>query len=104
MVTGHRNEYTADTRVDQEGLREFRRLVRQRTLGSGHHAVWQRPALAADAALRGHARGPFDRKECERHMSMTRAPGLGAGYALFILIFYVTFWRAFIRIFRHRED
>jgi hypothetical protein len=33
---------------------------------------------------------------------MTRAPGLG--YALFVLIFYVTFWRAFIRIFRHRED
>jgi hypothetical protein len=54
-VTGHRSEYTADTHVDQEWLREFCR-VRRRMLGSGHHAVRQRPALAAGAALRGHAR------------------------------------------------
>jgi hypothetical protein len=26
------------------------------------------------------------------------------GYALFVLIFYVTSWRAFTRIIRHRED
>jgi cellulose synthase/poly-beta-1,6-N-acetylglucosamine synthase-like glycosyltransferase len=31
MMTGHRNEYTRDTWVDQEALPDLRRLVRQRT-------------------------------------------------------------------------
>jgi len=31
MMAGHRNEYTDDTHVDQEGLPDIRRLVRQRT-------------------------------------------------------------------------
>src|ERR1700730_6044254 len=31
MLTGHRNEYTQDTHVDQEALPDIRRLVRQRT-------------------------------------------------------------------------
>jgi hypothetical protein len=31
MMTGHRNEYTQDTWVDQEALPDLRRLVRQRT-------------------------------------------------------------------------
>src|ERR1700722_18619386 len=31
MMTGHRNEYTQDTWVDQEALPDIRRLVRQRT-------------------------------------------------------------------------
>jgi 1,2-diacylglycerol 3-beta-glucosyltransferase len=31
MMTGHRNEYTQDTWVDQEALPDTRRLVRQRT-------------------------------------------------------------------------
>jgi cellulose synthase/poly-beta-1,6-N-acetylglucosamine synthase-like glycosyltransferase len=31
MMTGHRNEYTQDTWVDQEALPDIGRLVRQRT-------------------------------------------------------------------------
>src|SRR5450755_720417 len=31
MLAGHRNEYTQDTYVDQEGLADIRQLVRQRT-------------------------------------------------------------------------
>jgi 1,2-diacylglycerol 3-beta-glucosyltransferase len=31
MMTGHRNEYTQDTWVDQKALPDLRRLVRQRT-------------------------------------------------------------------------
>jgi hypothetical protein len=30
--------------------------------------------------------------------------GLGVGYSLFVLIFYITSWRAFVRILQHRED
>ena len=37
-------------------------------------------------------------------MSVLAAIGLGVAYSFFILLFYVTSWRAFSRILRHRED
>lgn len=170
MMTGHRNEYTQDTYVDQEGLPDIRRLVRQRTRwGQGTmqcglylRQLWTSPHVAPLAALEAtyyllqpwlqlvgsvvypipaavfvanYAAGPTEmrswlisggwmilvfyllagvgpfvlwgpvyRQQCERRMSMVRAIGLGLGYSLFVLIFYVTSWRAFIRIVRHRED
>ncbi|HXP56172.1 MAG TPA: hypothetical protein VN847_14505, partial [Streptosporangiaceae bacterium] len=48
--------------------------------------------------------GPLYRSQCERRMSLLRGIGLGFGYSLFVLIFYVTSWRAFVRILQHRED
>ncbi len=48
--------------------------------------------------------GPVYRRHCERNISMARAIGLGLAYSLFVLIFYITSWRAFSRIIRHRED
>jgi cellulose synthase/poly-beta-1,6-N-acetylglucosamine synthase-like glycosyltransferase len=170
MMTGHRNEYTQDTYVDQEGLPDIRRLVRQRTRwGQGTmqcglylRQLWTSPHVATlgaleatyylmqpwlqlvgtlvypipaavffanyaagPTAMRGWLIsggwmilvfyltagvgpfvlwGPVYRQQCERHMSVVRAIGLGLGYSLFVLIFYVTSWRAFIRIVRHRED
>lgn len=170
MMTGHRNEYTPDTHVDQEGLPDLRRLVRQRTRwGQGTmqcgvylRQLWTSPFVTTIGALEatyylmqpwlqlvgsvvypvpaavfianyaaGPARmsgwmvgggwmivlfylmagvgpfvlwGPVYRRHCERHISMAKAVGLGIGYSLFVLIFYVTSWRAFTRIIRHRED
>ena len=48
--------------------------------------------------------GPIYRRQCERRMSLLGAIGLGVGYSLFILLFYITSWRAFSRILRRRED
>ena len=48
--------------------------------------------------------GPIYRRQWERRMSVLGAIGLGVGYSFFILIFYVTSWRAFSRIIRRRED
>jgi 1,2-diacylglycerol 3-beta-glucosyltransferase len=170
MMTGHRNEYTQDTYVDQEALPDIRRLVRQRTRwGQGTmqcglylRQLWASPHVATLGALEAtyylmqpwlqlvgtivypipaavfianYAAGPTAmrawlisggwmilffyltagvgpfvlwgpvyRRHCERHISMVRSIGLGIGYSLFVLIFYVTSWRAFWRIIRHRED
>ena len=48
--------------------------------------------------------GPIYRRLYERRISVAASIGLGLGYSLFVLIFYVTSWRAFGRIIRHRED
>ena len=170
MMTGHRNEYTPDTYVDQEGLPDIFRLVRQRTrwgqgtmqcglylrqLWASPHvgplaaleatyyllqpwlqlvgtlvypvpaAVFAANYLAGPDAMRSWLTsggwmivffylligagpfvlwGPIYRSQCERKISVLRGFGLGVGYALFVLIFYVTSWRAFTRIVRHRED
>ena len=170
MMTGHRNEYTPDTYVDQEGLPDIRRLVRQRTRwGQGTmqcglylRQLWTSPYVsplgaleatyyllqpwlqlvgsivypvpaavfianyaAGPAAMRAWILsggwmivafylaaglgpfvlwGPIYRRQWERRMSVLGAIGLGVGYSFFILIFYVTSWRAFSRIIRRRED
>jgi 1,2-diacylglycerol 3-beta-glucosyltransferase len=170
MMTGHRNEYTQDTYVDQEALPDIRRLTRQRTRwGQGTmqcglylRQLWSSPHVATLGALEatyylmqpwlqlvgtlvypipaavffanyaaGPAAmrswltgggwmlllfylvagvgpfvlwGPLYRRQCERRISITASIGLGIGYSLFVLIFYVTSWRAFWRILRHRED
>lgn len=170
LMTGHRNEYTQDTYVDQEGLPDIRRLVRQRTrwgqgtmqCGTYLPRLWASPYVSRIGALEAtyylmqpwlqlvgtlvypipavvffdnYAAGPdamsawmvrggwmilffyltagvgpfvlwgpVYRTRCERHISIVRSVGLGVGYSLFVLIFYITSWRAFFRIIRHRED
>jgi 1,2-diacylglycerol 3-beta-glucosyltransferase len=170
LMTGHRNEYTQGTYVDQEGLPDIRRLVRQRTrwgqgtmqCGAYLGQLWRSPYvtkigaleatyyliqpwlqlvgtivypipaavfvanyLAGPAAMKAWVIsggwmllifyltaglgpfvlwGPIYRARCEREMSFVRAIGLGIGYSMFVLIFYVTSWRAFFRIIRGRED
>lgn len=171
MIMGHRNEYTPDTYVDQEGLPNIRRLVRQRTRwGQGTmqcgvylSRLWTSPHVSAIGALEATYYllqpwlqlvgslvypvpaaifianyvagpeamstwmvsggwmiiafylvagvgpfvlwGPVYRRHCEPDSTtFTRAIGLGIGYSLFILIFYITSWRAFFRIIRRRED
>ncbi len=59
LMTGHRNEYTQDTYVDQEGLPDIRRLVRQRTrwgqgtmqCGTYLRQLWTSPYIATLGAL-----------------------------------------------------
>jgi 1,2-diacylglycerol 3-beta-glucosyltransferase len=170
MLTGHRNEYTQDTYVDQEGLPSFRRLVRQRTrwgqgtmqcgvylrrLWTSRHVstlgaleasyyliqpwlqlvgtfVYPVPAAvflanyaAAPDAMRSWVLqggwmivafylvaglgpfvlwGPLYLRRCEPQLGIVRATGLGFGYALYVLIFYITSWRACYRILRHRSE
>jgi len=170
MMTGHRNEYTPDTHVDQEGLPDIFRLIRQRTRwGQGTmqcgvylRQLWTSPYVATLGALEATYYlmqpwlqlvgtiiypipaavfianydagptamsewmvsggwmillfyltagvgpfvlwGPVYRSHCERHIGIVRSIGLGFGYSLFVLIFYVTSWRALCRIIRHRED
>jgi 1,2-diacylglycerol 3-beta-glucosyltransferase len=170
MMTGHRNEYTPDTYVDQEALPDIRRLVRQRTRwGQGTmqcgvylRQLWTSPHVGTLAALEATYYllqpwlqligtlvypvpaavfaanylagpdamrtwltsggwmivafylvvgagpfvlwGPLYRSQCERRISVLGGIALGFGYSLFVLIFYVTSWRAFSRILRHRED
>jgi 1,2-diacylglycerol 3-beta-glucosyltransferase len=48
--------------------------------------------------------GPLYRRRCEPELGMTAALALGVGYSLFVLIFYVTSWRAFCRILSGRTD
>jgi len=170
MLTGHRNEYTQDTYVDQEALPDLRRLVRQRTrwgqgtmqcgvylrrLWTSRHVstlgaleasyyliqpwlqlvgtfVYPVPALvflanyvAGPAAMRAWIGqggwmivvfylvvglgpfilwGPLYRRRCEPQIGMVRAIGLGLGYSFYVLIFYITSWRAFCRIMSHRSE
>ena len=170
MMTGHRNEYTQDTWVDQEALPDLRRLVRQRTrwgqgtmqcgaylrqLWSSRHVtkigaleatyylfqpwlqligtfVYPVPAIvfvtnyiAGPSAMRAWVVqggwmilafylvvglgpfvlwGPVYRRRCEPGLGMATALALGVGYSLFVLIFYVTSWRAFCRILSGRTD
>jgi cellulose synthase/poly-beta-1,6-N-acetylglucosamine synthase-like glycosyltransferase len=170
MMTGHRNEYTQDTWVDQEALPDIRRLVRQRTrwgqgtmqcgaylrqLWTSRHVtkigaleatyylvqpwlqligtfVYPVPAivfaanyLAGPTAMRAWVIqggwmilafylivglgpfvlwGPVYRRRCEPGLGLAAALALGVGYSLFVLIFYVTSWRAFCRILSGRTD
>ena len=170
MMTGHRNEYTQDTWVDQEALPDMQRLVRQRTrwgqgtmqcgaylrqLWTCRHVtkigaleatyylaqpwlqligtfVYPVPAivfaanyLAGPAAMRAWVVqggwmilafylivglgpfvlwGPIYRRRCEPGTSIAAALALGVGYSLFVLIFYITSWRAFGRIIGRRTE
>jgi 1,2-diacylglycerol 3-beta-glucosyltransferase len=171
LMTGHRNEYTRATYVDQEGLPDIRRLIRQRTrwgqgtmqCGTYLPQLWSSPYVSKLGALEAtyyliqpwlqivgtivypvpgavfianYATGPTAISgwlisgggwmllffylaagigpfvlwgpiywmRCERDIGIVRAIGLGIGFSLFVLIFYVTSWRAFFRIIRHRED
>jgi 1,2-diacylglycerol 3-beta-glucosyltransferase len=170
MLTGHRNEYTQDTHVDQEALPDIRRLVRQRTrwgqgtmqcgvylrrLWTSRHVstlgaleatyylvqpwlqlvgtfVYPVPAVvflanyaAGPAAMRAWIGqggwmiglfylaaglgpfvlwGPLYRRRCEPGLGRVRATGLGVAYSLYVVIFYITSWRAFCRILRRRSE
>jgi 1,2-diacylglycerol 3-beta-glucosyltransferase len=170
MLAGHRNEYTPDTYVDQEGLPDIRRLIRQRTRwGQGTmqcgiylRQLWASPYVTTLGALEATYYllqpwlqlvgtlvypvsaavfaanylasptvmrtwlagggwmfvifylllglgpfvlwGPVYRSQCERRISVLGGIALGFGYSLFVFIFYITSWRAFIRIVRHRQD
>jgi 1,2-diacylglycerol 3-beta-glucosyltransferase len=48
--------------------------------------------------------GPLYCSHCEPGMGRAAALALGVGYSLFVLIFYVTSWRAFSRILGGRTD
>ena len=47
---------------------------------------------------------PADKARREALLGIIRATGLGFGYALYVLIFYITSWRACYRILRHRSE
>jgi 1,2-diacylglycerol 3-beta-glucosyltransferase len=170
LLTGHRNEYTDDTLVDQEGLPNFRRLLTQRTrwgqgtmqcgsyltrlwssrnvptigaLEAGYYLLqpWlqllgslvypvpaavliytfaHQPALMTGWFTGGGwllvvlyvvlglgpfvAWGPIYVRRCEPRLGLLRGIGLGLAYAAFMGTFYITSWRAFIRIVRGRHD
>ena len=170
MLAGHRNEYTQDTYVDQEGLPGIRQLVRQRTrwgqgtmqCGRYLRRLWTSPHVSTIGALEatyylfqpwmqvagtliypvpaavflanyaaGPAQmrawalgggwmlillycafglgpfvcmGPLYRRRCEPELGVARCLGLGLAYSAYILIFYVTSWRALSRILRHRRE
>jgi 1,2-diacylglycerol 3-beta-glucosyltransferase len=170
MMAGHRNEYTEDTYVDQEGLPDLRRLIKQRTrwgqgtmqcgaylrqLWTSKHvstvgaleatyylfqpwlqlvgtivypvpiAVFIANYMAGPAQMRAWALaggwmivayylilgigpfvawGPMYRRRCESQIDFVSALGLGVGYSMFVLILYVTSWRALIRIVRGQSD
>ncbi len=169
LMAGHRNEYTMDTLVDQEGLPSMRRLLSQRTRwGQGTmqcngylRRIWTSPHVstigtleasyyliqpflqllgtlvypvpyilllfnlgASPGGLSGWLGdggwllvalyavlglgpfviwGPIYARYCERSVGRWRGLGFGLAYAVFILSFYVTSWRAFIRILRGRR-
>ena len=44
------------------------------------------------------------RRRCESQIGMVSALALGVGYSMFVLILYVTSWRAFVRIVRGQTD
>lgn len=48
--------------------------------------------------------GPVYRRRCDRRIGLARSFGLGCAYALYVLIFYVTSWRALVRILRRRNE
>jgi cellulose synthase/poly-beta-1,6-N-acetylglucosamine synthase-like glycosyltransferase len=169
-LTGHRNEFTQDTYVDQEALPDFRRFVRQRTRwGQGTmqcglylRQLWASPHVSVLGALEatyyllqpwmqilgtivyplpiavfvshwitqpvtmqawvrgggwmimllyliGGAGpfvvwGPLYRRKCERRIGLAASVGLGFAYSLYVFIFYITSWRAFVRILRRRNE
>lgn len=170
MLTGHRNEYTQDTYVDQEALPDLRRLVRQRTRwGQGTmqcgvylRYLWTSPHVSRIGALEATYYlsqpwlqlvgtfvypvplivllanyfanpaamtswavaggwmavlyyliaglgpfilwGPLYRRRCEPELSILQGFGLGFAYAFYILLFYITSWRAFSRILLGRKE
>lgn len=170
MMTGHRNEYTEETYVDQEGLPDIRRLVRQRTRwGQGTmqcgvylRRLWTNQHVSLIGALEAtyylfqpwmqligtlvypipaavffanYAAGPAQMqawlasggwmlvvcycvlglgpfviwgpaylRRCEPQLGLTKALGLGLAYSAYVLLFYLTSWRAFLRILRHRQE
>jgi 1,2-diacylglycerol 3-beta-glucosyltransferase len=169
-LSGHRNEFTQDTYVDQEALPDFRRFVRQRTRwGQGTmqcgvylRQLWTSPYVSVLGALEatyyllqpwmqiagtivyplpitvfvshwigqpftmegwflgggwmimllyliGGAGpfvlwGPLYRRKCEPRTGLAQSLGLGFAYSLYVFIFYITSWRAFIRILRRRNE
>jgi 1,2-diacylglycerol 3-beta-glucosyltransferase len=48
--------------------------------------------------------GPLYRKRCEPDLTIAQALGLGLAYALYVLMIYVTSWRALSRIVRGRRE
>jgi 1,2-diacylglycerol 3-beta-glucosyltransferase len=169
LLAGQRNEYTRETHVDQEGLPDLRRLVRQRTRwGQGNmqcgiylRRLWasrhvsrigaleatyylaqpwlqlagsvvypfplavflanylRQPSLMTAWLAQGWLMlfalyvilglGPYLTwgvvyRLCERRVGVIGAIGLGFGYSLYVLMFYVTSWRAFCRILRGRRE
>ncbi len=48
--------------------------------------------------------GPLYRRRCEPGLGLARSMGLGLAYSAYVLIFYVTSWRALSRILRHRGE
>jgi hypothetical protein len=48
--------------------------------------------------------GPLYLRRCEPDLGIVRSIGLGVAYSAYILIFYVTSWRALSRILRHRRE
>jgi 1,2-diacylglycerol 3-beta-glucosyltransferase len=169
LLAGQRNEYTRETHVDQEGLPDLRRLLRQRTRwGQGNmqcgvylRRLWasrhvskigaleatyyllqpwlqlagsivypfplavflanylRNPSLMTAWLAQGWLMlfalyfilglGPYlawgaAYRRCERQASAIGAIGLGFGYSLYVLMFYVTSWRAFCRIVSRRRE
>jgi 1,2-diacylglycerol 3-beta-glucosyltransferase len=170
LMTGHRNEYTEDTYVDQEGLPDLRRLIRQRTRwGQGTmqcgvylRRLWTNKHVSPIGALEAtyylfqpwmqligtlvypipaavffanYAAGPAEMRawlasggwmlavfycvlglgpfiiwgpaylrRCEPQLGLAKALGLGLCYSAYVLMFYLTSWRAFVRIVRHRQE
>jgi 1,2-diacylglycerol 3-beta-glucosyltransferase len=169
LLAGQRNEYTRETHVDQEGLPDLRRLVRQRTRwGQGNMqcgvylpSLWASRHVSKIGALEatyyllqpwlqlvGSIVYPFPLavfllnylrdpslmtawlaqgwlmlfalyfilglgpylawgaayRRCERQAGVMGAIGLGFGYSLYVLMFYVTSWRAFCRIVGRRRE
>jgi cellulose synthase/poly-beta-1,6-N-acetylglucosamine synthase-like glycosyltransferase len=169
-LSGHRTEFTRDTYVDQEGLPDLRRFIRQRTRwGQGTmqcgvylRQLWTSPHVSVLGALEatyyllqpwmqilgtivyplpigifvahwltqpftmeswlrsggwmimalyliGGAGpfvlwGPIYRRKSERRTGLLRSIGLGFAYSLYVFIFYITSWRAFVRILRRRNE
>jgi 1,2-diacylglycerol 3-beta-glucosyltransferase len=48
--------------------------------------------------------GPLYRRRCEPGLGLVSAAGLGLAYSMYVLIFYITSWRAFCRILLHRSE
>jgi hypothetical protein len=48
--------------------------------------------------------GPLYRKRCEPDLSLAQALGLGLAYSCYVLMIYVTSWRALSRIVRGKRE
>ena len=170
MLSGHRNEFTKDTYVDQEALPDLRRFVRQRTrwsqgtmqCGSYLSQLWTSPHVSVIGALEATYYlaqpwlqlvgtfvyplpiifflanylinpaamgtwvaaggwlavlyylvgglgpfviwGPLYKRRCEPNLTVLQSLGFGLAYAGYTFIFYITSWRAFIRILLKRQE